>query len=127
MPTIIKCNRQFGQKFMIERKTKTMAMLIDLEPVLEVAKMTGFGTPADLIEFLKMQPIVEPKQEWISVKDQPPELGERVFVCGIRGGVNIGKRHFAEIDNIAVLEKSNASRSFTHWMPLPKPPTKKGK
>lgn len=44
-----------------------MARLIDLEPVLEVSKLTGFGTPADLIEFLKMQPTIDPVKhgKWI--------------------------------------------------------------
>lgn len=109
-----------------------MARAIDLENTIK--ELEGLSehpfvmTDAEIKFFLAQQPTIDPvKQEWISVKDQPPELGERVFVCGIRGGVNIGKRHFAETDNIAVLEKSNTSRSFTHWMPLPKPPTKKGK
>lgn len=127
MPTIIKCNRQFGQNFMIERKMKTMAMLIDLEPVLEVAKMTGFGTPADLIQFLKMQPIVEPKQEWISVKDRLPDSNYgSVLIYTKDGGVAEGQ-YYDTIKAWLQFRWSVEDAEVTHWMPLPEPPTKKGK
>ena len=64
---------------------------------------------------------IEPKQEWISVKDKKPEVGVRVMVCGKRGGINIGRLDYPEDEYICV-EKGHCYRGYTHWMPLPEPP-----
>ena len=70
-------------------------------------------------------PTIElPKQEWISVKDEVPELGRRILICGKNGGINIATRHFEGVDNEAQVSCSSAQRRFTHWMPLPEPPEK---
>lgn len=60
--------------------------------------------------------------KWISVKDKVPAPGERVLACGPKGGINIGRRHYADIDTIMTMESSGVDRKFTHWMPLPDPP-----
>lgn len=58
---------------------------------------------------------------WISVKDKKPPLGERVLVCGKRGGINIGRLDYEDADDICI-EKGNCYRGYTHWMPLPNLP-----
>lgn len=43
-----------------------MARLVDLEPIFEMAKLAGFGTPANLLDFLRMQPVIDavPKEDY---------------------------------------------------------------
>ena len=59
--------------------------------------------------------------KWIDVKKQKPPVWERVLVCGIRGGINIGRLDHEEDDKVCI-EKGNVYRGYTHWMPLPEHP-----
>lgn len=61
--------------------------------------------------------------EWISTKDREPEIGERVLICGRKGGINIGRLDFKG-DECILVEKGHCYRGYTHWMPLPDPPKK---
>lgn len=63
--------------------------------------------------FLKEQPTIEPKQEWISVKDRLPEKGKSVLVYW-DDGFDIGEYVGGEVGD------------DVYWMPLPEPPEREG-
>lgn len=62
--------------------------------------------------------------KWIDVKDKAPGLGERILICGPKGGINIGRRHYEDVNDLVTIEASGSDRKITHWMPLPTPPKK---
>ena len=62
-----------------------------------------------VVNEMRNQPTIEPKQEWISVKDRLPEKDEEVLVYW-DDGFEIGRYVGGEVgENI-------------YWMPLPEPP-----
>lgn len=75
----------------------------------------------DALAMLHDMPTIEPKQEWISVKDELPEEGRRVLVSLTLN------RSYTDIDTDRVID-GNWRRwgiDVTHWMPLPEPPETK--
>lgn len=68
--------------------------------------LTDFRT---LEEVIDGQPTIEPKQEWISVKDRLPENGKSVLVYW-DDGFEIGRYVGGEVGDCV------------YWMPLPEPP-----
>lgn len=63
--------------------------------------------------------------EWISVKDKLPELGEKVLIYGTCNGekyysVDILAPYFDE--NVERFKSYRWHKEVTHWMPLPEPP-----
>ena len=61
-------------------------------------------------------------QEWISVDDRLPEIGEIVLACGKRHATS-GMFQGASIKNPKLWNwKGNTLKQVTHWMPLPEPP-----
>ena len=61
-------------------------------------------------------------QEWISVDDRLPEIGEIVLACGKRHATS-GMFQGASIKNPKLWNwKGNTLKQVTHWMPLPQPP-----
>lgn len=58
--------------------------------------------------------------KWTSVKDDLPPIGKRVMVCGVRGGINIGRRY--DDDATVKIEASGTYRGITHWADMPKGP-----
>lgn len=64
--------------------------------------------------------------EWISVKDQLPEIGERVLVTAYEGGSLVAERA-GLLKDVEWHWKTQfgfyLADIYTHWMPLPKPPT----
>ena len=83
-----------------------------------------------MIKALKEAPTIEPKQEWISVKDRLPEEGKRVFIyyddygatsmtIGLYRNSVYGECWLANMVEISM-------KSITHWMPLPEPPERDG-
>ena len=61
-------------------------------------------------------------QEWISVDDRLPEIGEIVLACGKRHATS-GMFQGASIKNPKLWNwKGNTIKQVTHWMPLPHPP-----
>lgn len=70
------------------------------------------------IEIIDEQPTIEPKQEWISVKDRLPE--EKVKVLVVLGSNIRGKRIC--IDQRIPGKWRGLGCLVTHWMPMPEPP-----
>ena len=77
---------------------------------------------------LKERPTIEPKHEWISVRDRLPEQLKEVLVCFDGYGEKsvstatyrnyfYGKEWLSNMMSLSV-------DSVTHWMPLPEPPEK---
>ena len=61
--------------------------------------------------------------EWISIEDELPEEGIYLFstkTVGVVSGVIFG---YAVKYKRPVALVAGKGRQFTHWMPLPKPPT----
>jgi hypothetical protein len=86
---------------------------------------------------IDMMPTIEPKQEWISVKDRLPEFGEEIYrrkntdtVLAWDGyeyvmGYFTRFSLFDEVEFQGVDEDGNYMvKNPTHWMPLPEPPEK---
>ena len=66
-----------------------------------------------VVNEMRNQPTIEPKQEWISAKVRPPKVGEEVLVYW-DDGFEIGSYTGGEVgDDI-------------YWMPLPEPPEREG-
>lgn len=74
---------------------------------------------ADTIEALEA---AQPK--WISVEDRLPDVGEKVMVCGVKNGMQVGT--FRGISRHGKSRKwwwkKNTILEVTHWMPLPSLP-----
>lgn len=71
-------------------------------------------------------PTVNP-YEWISVDDMLPEDFKTVLALCKDGGMFVGRRTSWRRWEIWTAMKSTriVSRTVTHWMPLPSPPTEK--
>lgn len=75
------------------------------------------------ITICKEEPSIETVQEWISVKDRLPELGERV-IC--TDGDAVFEQY--RVENSCVYGMwdrcglKSPMQEVTHWMPLPEPP-----
>lgn len=81
-----------------------------------------------VVNEMRNQPTIEPKQEWISVKDRLPERNKLVLVRAVstaRGG-NI--TFVGAYDGFWFLQTAadtiglTIQYDITHWMPLPEPP-----
>lgn len=70
------------------------------------------------LEALAAQP------KWISVDERLPDVGEKVMVCGVKNGMQVGAfrglSHPGE--NRKWWWKKNTILEVTHWMPLPSMP-----
>lgn len=75
-------------------------------------------------------PTIEPKQEWISVKDRLPEIGQKVLVFDVDAELDISKDiHIfsfeCDEDGYYWSDEGgwwNDFENVSHWMPLPEPP-----
>lgn len=70
-------------------------------------------------------PLIE-VPEWIPVTERLPDSSdEYVLCCGSKGGMFVGWAAIKTYDGSGKctgFQNSGKGRSFTHWMPLPKPP-----
>lgn len=69
-------------------------------------------------------------QQWISVKDEMPEQGQKVLVFRPHAHEKPYKDPNYKICTYAgedIFINSHFEHEITHWMPLPKPPTKECK
>lgn len=114
-----------------------MARAIDADLLKEVLeKNFGHTGGADVLrQLIDAQPTIEPKQEWISVKDRLPEFGEETYrrkntdtVLAWDGyeyvmGYFTRFSLFDEVEFQGVDEDGNYMiKNPTHWMPLPEQP-----
>ena len=78
-----------------------------------------------LVDLIDNQPTLTPPNEWVSVKNKKPELGERVLATD---GAFVGEGY---MDCYGVWCRPNGMRwnmlesEVTHWMPLPAPPDRR--
>ena len=98
-----------------------MARAIDADLLKEVLeKNFGHTGGADVLrQLIDAQPTIEPKQEWISVKDRLPEQYAVVIVYD---GEQVGEAEFNGVD-FGWVESEDLAFA-THWMPFPEPPEK---
>ena len=115
-----------------------MARAIDADALY--AEITGSDNKHDdqlmwewYANMVERQPTIEPKQEWISVKDRLPEFGKKVLVCDVDAEPDIANDihmfclwhdedgHYWTDGDEWVIDFENVS----HWMPLPEPPETK--
>ena len=130
-----------------------MARAIDADGLKKNCKITGefinnfeCVSLATLGEIIDRQPTIEPKQEWISAKDDMPKEHDSIFArfYGTDKWIT-GMFRTASDDVNACVEYEDGSRLVkslhtisgewhmsgipgggvvTHWMPLPEPPEK---
>lgn len=76
----------------------------------------------ELTEMVAQLEAAQPK--WISVEERLPDAGEKVMICGVKNGMQIGAfmglSHPGE--NRKWWWKKNTVIEVTHWMPLPSMP-----
>ena len=61
------------------------------------------------------------QQKWISVEDRLPVVGEKVIVCGVKNGIQVGKFHMKlrSENNRRWWWKNNTILEVNYWMPIP--------
>ena len=125
-----------------------MARAIDANLLKEVLERNfGHTGGADVLkQLIDAQPTIEPKQEWISVKDDMPKEHDSIFARFYGTDKwRTGMFRTASDDVNACVEYEDGSRLVkalhtisgewhmsgipgggvvTHWMPLPEPPEK---
>lgn len=62
--------------------------------------------------------------EWIDVNERLPELNQDVLVCKFGNSVMCYSHRITENGVWYGYGQSFGTKSVTHWMPLPPPPTK---
>lgn len=76
----------------------------------------------ELTEKVAQLEAIQPK--WISVDERLPDVGEKVMICGVKNGMQVGAfrglSHPGE--NRKWWWKKNTVIEVTHWMPLTEPP-----
>ena len=73
----------------------------------------------ELTENVAQLEAAQPK--WISVEERLPDAGEKVIVCGVKNGIQVGAFHMKlrPENNRRWWWKNNTILEVTHWMPLP--------
>ena len=76
----------------------------------------------ELTEKVALLEAAQPK--WISVEERLPDVGEKVMVCGVKNGMQVGT--FRMITRYGKNRrwwwKNDTILEVTHWMPMPEPP-----
>lgn len=62
--------------------------------------------------------------KWISVEERLPDVGEKVMVCGVKNGMQVGafRGNLRPGNNRKWWWKKDTILEVTHWMPLPSMP-----
>lgn len=68
--------------------------------------------------------VLTAQPKWISVEERLPEEGEKVIVCGLKNGIQVGafRGLIGPMRNCKWWWKKNTVLEVTHWMPLPSMP-----
>ena len=103
--------------------------LYRIEKLLDTAIVRQDKVALNLLEQvlydIQHVPTLTPPNEWVSVKNKKPELGERVLATD---GAFVGEGY---MDCYGVWCRPNGMRwnmlesEVTHWMPLPAPPDRR--
>lgn len=76
---------------------------------------------ADVREYIQQLEAAQPK--WISVEERLPDVGEKVMICGVKNGMQVGAfrglSHPGE--NRKWWWKKNTVIEVTHWMSMSEP------
>jgi len=109
-----------------------MARAINADALKTSCKITGefmnnfeCVSLATLGEIIDKQPTIEPKQEWISVKDRLPERTVPPHDVLVYHDLNCGMfvdRAWYSHDKKQWCSAIGMKLKVTHWMPLPEPP-----
>lgn len=77
---------------------------------------------SELTEKVAQLEAAQPK--WISVEDRLPDAGEKVMVCGVKNGIQVGAFHMKlrPENNRRWWWKKDTILEVTHWMPIPQMP-----
>ena len=76
------------------------------------------------------------RPKWISVEERLPNVGEKVMVCGVKNGMQVGTfrgiPRSMQVGAFSGISRPGKNRKWwwkkdtilevTHWMPLPEPP-----
>ena len=81
---------------------------------------TGRIKNSEFIDWVDKQPTIEPKQEWISVKDRLPTWEDGKVLIYTTYGISVAKRTTSN----KWMGEHAIPKLITHWMPLPEPPKK---
>ena len=62
--------------------------------------------------------------KWISVEERLPDVGEKVMVCGVKNGMQVGafRGKLRPGNNRRWWWKNNTILEVTYWMPIPSMP-----
>ena len=106
-----------------------MARAIDAENTMNKLLYGDAYISEELAEYIKQvfdeQPIIEPKQEWISVKDRLPERTVPPHDVLVYHDLNCGMfvdRAWYSHEKKRWRSAIGMNLKVTHWMPLPEPP-----
>ena len=116
---------------------------MDIEKVKELALANGFKLKEqasgnmdlnayvyDFANAIEQAAKAQAVQQWISVKDEMPEQGQKVLVFRPYAHEKPYKDPNYKICTYAgedIFINSHFEHEITHWMPLPEPPTKECK
>ena len=76
----------------------------------------------DVVDTIEALEAAQPK--WISVEDRLPDVGEKVMVCGVKNGMQVGafRGKLRPGNNRRWWWKKDTILEVTHWMPIPQMP-----
>ena len=75
-----------------------------------------------IVELTEKVALLESAQpKWISVEERLPVVGEKVIVCGVKNGIQVGKFHMKlrSENNRRWWWKNNTILEVNYWMPIP--------
>lgn len=107
-----------------------MARAIDADELKETLVFHEEEYTVAAHRIIDMMPTIEPKQEWISVKDRMPPDGHKPYLTcrkTVKGRTVIESRylHTSYESPCVAYWEGKKNGEVTHWMPLPEPPETK--
>ena len=94
--------------------------------ILQECENDGAAVFDEVVDWIRLEPTLTPPNEWVSVKDNPPQLTGKYICC-----VEDTHGHMWSIPADYLLEMKTWVGEFgeiknkvVSWMPLPAPPAK---